>query len=252
MNKFTIAIAAAGFTLAVPVHAATYAVFDDFDDGIASFNAVVAANGVTATTKSLTPGTTGTNLGTTDFTITRPSGNAVNVGNPYYLYSSSPGRYTSGGVIDISPSGSSRGIGSKNSGLTFTFANAINALGFEVGDWATCCQPSDLYIQFGNSTPILLGESNTFGDQFLTNGGAGVFVGAFDNSDTFTSVTFWGDGWGEYLVAGGTIRYAIIGQGGVIPGGVPEPATWAMLILGFGVVGSAVRRRQQTARLAFA
>lgn len=29
-----------------------------------------------------------------------------------------------------------------------------------------------------------------------------------------------------------------------IPGGVPEPATWAMLILGFGLVGTAARRRR--------
>ncbi len=27
-------------------------------------------------------------------------------------------------------------------------------------------------------------------------------------------------------------------------GGVPEPATWAMLIMGFGLVGSAARRRR--------
>lgn len=33
-----------------------------------------------------------------------------------------------------------------------------------------------------------------------------------------------------------------------VPGGVPEPATWAMLIMGFGVVGGALRRR---ARMAF-
>ena len=29
------------------------------------------------------------------------------------------------------------------------------------------------------------------------------------------------------------------------PGGVPEPATWALLILGFGAVGGAMRRRQR-------
>lgn len=33
--------------------------------------------------------------------------------------------------------------------------------------------------------------------------------------------------------------------------GVPEPATWAMLILGFGAVGATLRRRTGRARLAF-
>jgi hypothetical protein len=27
------------------------------------------------------------------------------------------------------------------------------------------------------------------------------------------------------------------------PGAVPEPATWAMMLVGFGVVGGAMRRR---------
>lgn len=33
---------------------------------------------------------------------------------------------------------------------------------------------------------------------------------------------------------------------------VPEPATWAMLIIGFGAAGGALRRRRHTARVAFA
>jgi len=37
------------------------------------------------------------------------------------------------------------------------------------------------------------------------------------------------------------------------PGGVPEPATWAMLVLGFGTVGSAIRAKaRRRARLHFA
>lgn len=31
------------------------------------------------------------------------------------------------------------------------------------------------------------------------------------------------------------------------PGGVPEPASWAMMILGFGVVGAVARRRRRSA-----
>ncbi|MBL8656950.1 MAG: PEPxxWA-CTERM sorting domain-containing protein [Altererythrobacter sp.] len=36
------------------------------------------------------------------------------------------------------------------------------------------------------------------------------------------------------------------------PGAVPEPATWAMLILGFGLLGAAMRRSRSIVRRAFA
>lgn len=39
------------------------------------------------------------------------------------------------------------------------------------------------------------------------------------------------------------LTIADVGNGGVIP----EPATWAMLIAGFGLVGSALRRRREVA-----
>lgn len=35
-------------------------------------------------------------------------------------------------------------------------------------------------------------------------------------------------------------------------GGIPEPSSWALLILGFGLTGAAMRRRSTTARLGFA
>lgn len=52
------------------------------------------------------------------------------------------------------------------------------------------------------------------------------------------------------------VRVTITGVTSVPPdtigdGAVPEPSTWAMLILGFGAVGATLRRRQ-TARLRFA
>ncbi|WP_136163173.1 PEPxxWA-CTERM sorting domain-containing protein [Sphingomonas flavalba] len=41
------------------------------------------------------------------------------------------------------------------------------------------------------------------------------------------------------------LRFAQAGQI-TVPGGVPEPATWAMLIAGFGLIGAATRRRVRT------
>jgi len=35
-------------------------------------------------------------------------------------------------------------------------------------------------------------------------------------------------------------------------GGVPEPATWALMILGFGAVGGAMRRRNAKTSVRFA
>lgn len=37
-----------------------------------------------------------------------------------------------------------------------------------------------------------------------------------------------------------------------VGGAVPEPATWGMMILGFGVVGGAVRHRRRSTKIAFA
>ena len=49
----------------------------------------------------------------------------------------------------------------------------------------------------------------------------------------------------------GAYTLTIDGPGNVIaagPGAVPEPATWAMLILGFGLIGGALRRRKANVR----
>jgi hypothetical protein len=48
-------------------------------------------------------------------------------------------------------------------------------------------------------------------------------------------------------VVGGGTRYAVSGELVLAqqPGIVPEPATWAMLIVGFGLVGASMRRRSR-------
>lgn len=47
-------------------------------------------------------------------------------------------------------------------------------------------------------------------------------------------------------------RYVFSVRGGMVTPGVPEPGTWALLILGFGSIGAAMRRRSQAVRVSFA
>ena len=75
------------------------------------------------------------------------------------------------------------------------------------------------------------------------------YTGAFDNfSFAYTDAS------GNPFTGGGT---AAIGLQEIIDdisfraGGVPEPAAWAMMLAGFGLVGSAMRRRAKVA-VAFA
>ena len=55
-----------------------------------------------------------------------------------------------------------------------------------------------------------------------------------------------------------TVNYLSRGQGSYsgtltfTPGPIPEPATWAMMLLGFGAMGMVIRRRKQRTRVAYA
>jgi hypothetical protein len=54
----------------------------------------------------------------------------------------------------------------------------------------------------------------------------------------------------NYVLNGGTAasirQIRILQEGGTPPPTVPEPATWGMMLLGFGAVGVAMRRRRKT------
>ena len=89
---------------------------------------------------------------------------------------------------------------------------------------------------------ILLGSTDALGFDISGSTGAGFF----SVNDIFYSVN---------LATGGSTSIGRIGtQGitGITIAAVPEPGTWAMMLIGFGAIGMAVRRRRSVRGLAIA
>lgn len=169
-------------------------------------------------------------------TVTRINGGALGSTSSY-------GNLTAP-AWDISPMTSlDDTIPGEQTGLRFTFSSPVNAFGLEIGDWATCCftgvrpvaiqntygvpaNGSGLWIRFNGGTATLPANALTDTDNPGVNaeGQYTNFIGAIDDSGSFTTVDFWGDGFGEALYAGGTLRFATIRQGAISGTVAPVPA----------------------------
>lgn len=71
--------------------------------------------------------------------------------------------------------------------------------------------------------------------------------GSYIDGSFFPTISSYADGEmlsGQSAFANNDIRFRIETSMVNLPGAVPEPASWAMLIAGFGLVGSALRRRK--------
>jgi len=190
------------------------------------------------------------------------SGTAYAANAGVYTSWSGSGLSLSGAAWDISPSSSgSDPIPGFGSGLTFTFSSPVNAFGFEVGDWATCCMSgnrpaaiqstygvpqkgSGLWIAFDGGAATLPANALSANDNpgYAATRDYVNFIGAIDSSNFFSAVTFFGDGFGEYLVAGGTLRFGSVPKGSN-PGGVPEPETLALMGIGLLAMNGLRRRK---------
>ena len=99
---------------------------------------------------------------------------------------------------------------------------------------------------YGNPNAPFLGQNT--GEPYI-------FLSFYSNSRSFDRIVFNQTTGGGYESDNHTVgRFTGPGTGTLIPlinstfpGNVPEPATWAMLVLGFGLVGGAARRRRALA-----
>ena len=249
----------AGVALAIGVaglvgstaNATIVTVFDGITAGMNSFNSTVTGAGSTVNTDVWTTLGSGTSIDRGDYTITHNSGASMTRRTRGAL---------SGLAIRIDPTTSAPGGNNPRTdpmdyfggGITMTFDNAVNAVAFEVEDWATCCfEPTtDLFISFDGGAPILVASATQRSDgEFPQQGNPSrlideIMVAAFDDTGSFTSVSFWGNGLGEILYAGGQVRYALLDQGTLPPSTVPLPAGGLLLMGAMGALGIARRKRR--------
>lgn len=232
--------------------------------GISAFDSAITGTGATVATVALVANQsqysyTDKSGAAATVTISRTDGASIGWESGY----SSGATSLNGAVVNINPAAAgSDPVPGYGSGLTFTFSSAINAFGFEIGDWATCCQnstrPQSVVDAFGvpaDGTGLWIGFNggalrliaNSTDPNGLDNPGWADsnsftnFIASIDDSGDFTSVTFFGDGFGEFLVAGGTLRFASVAQGSVSE--LPEPGSLVLFALAFaGLV--AVRKRK--------
>ncbi|KQT31394.1 hypothetical protein ASG29_15760 [Sphingomonas sp. Leaf412] len=130
------------------------------------------------------------------------------------------------------------GLNINRGAMTFTFASAVSGVVADI-NWAGGYGETVTASIFDSSANLL--ETITF------DGGKGNML----------APGFWGFSRTSNDISSLVLSNGYIGARSfsieTLAGGVPEPTTWALMILGMGAVGGAMRRRNATkARVAFA
>lgn len=179
----------------------------------------------------------------------------AHVGNTSVLYSYSSTASTilhenAGGVADVTASDDGK---AGDAGFpTLTIAPVDPAGLFSAMDFDLHTIGSTLQNYYADNIDILvlLSDNSTqlFNTGLLNGSGQNKFLIYGDNNELFRSITFTG-----YIGDGATRTDGMIHsvkQVGVDSvGAVPEPSTWAMMLLGFGAVGFGMRRRKPNPRV---
>lgn len=117
------------------------------------------------------------------------------------------------------------------------FSSPVAAFGFygtDIGDF-----DGQLTIELlragGTSSILTVPNTINAADSSL------LFYGVIDTANPFTGVRFGNTSTGSDTFGFDQLTIGDLGQ---VTGAVPEPSTWAMLLLGFGFIGGALRRRR--------
>lgn len=236
-------LTALGIGAALPAQAAVIVNGDGsvtFNNAAGTNSAVINYNGLGGDPKIVVPGLSG------QLTLTLNSivGNTFNFGYSMLNNSTIAGTRISGMGFNVDPN------------VTGVSSTGIFNLAEVGGFTASFVSETCFHGGPGSCPQSNPGNSIGFGET-----GAGTL--AFNFASPLTSITLSNfldryQGF-DTTVSGQNITSAV-GQGTPVrgggvppPGAVPEPATWATMILGFGLIGGAMRRRQrQMVRFHFA
>lgn len=128
----------------------------------------------------------------------------------------------------------------------------VSAAAYTTSTFGAAASTTQLYVI--DTDRDVLAKQNNNGGVLNTVGALGVDLGSRTSFDISGTDAFAFNGNTLYRADLGTGKLNAIGQTnralfGIAIQAVPEPATWAMMILGFGVVGYSMRRRQATVRM---
>jgi hypothetical protein len=251
MKKLLVSIAAAlGAAFAASPAAA----------GLSDFSVSVEAPGATATTASFSS----VGVETFDSRALGIGGFTSNFGG-----SGITGTYSGVNILPVSQYGGAGNTGQfasagvaawGNAEYSVSFASSLTYFGF----WLSALDSGNSVEFFNGATSLgsftptdvlafVSGNSAYYGNPVTGANRAQpyAFVNFFANSGTsFDKIVFrQTDTVGGYESDNHTVGIYTAQGGGTPIGAVPEPATWAMMILGFGLIGTAMRRRRTGAAL---
>jgi hypothetical protein len=123
--------------------------------------------------------------------------------------------------------------------FTIAFDTAIAAFGFYGTDIGDIEEALEITLDAGLASERIFTVANTIDGP----SGSLLFWGLVDTSNPFTTVTFAESG--DDLFGFDDLTIGDVGQvvNPPVNGAVPEPSTWAMMLLGFFGIGGLMRRR---------
>ena len=150
--------------------------------------------------------------------------------------------------VDFSSAGVFTGIGDV---ATFSmpgpskFVNLSSLTATLNGQTLNASTTTQFFLNTNNFAGLFFGSAGNGGGSFAATGPGLVGYDAVSALPT-TALTTYGVGPVTIFTDRGTVQLSSFGNGtftAALAGAVPEPATWAMMIAGFGMVGGSLRRR---------